>query len=480
MWMPDKQDEEDMEREFKGPIMLSGRKLTSQLHAVPLEVLDKIRAGKPLEGNEKQYVASSAESYAKALKKLLFTWQESLKIKCPDLLEADGRLHLRQFWSFRSPKFIGPCNIMQFLDEDSFDSRPATKRLALEAYNHLLDFVSKKLQSVDTFNLFLQPLTEEEQTWDHEKRQGKARKKIQELINDVRNTKYMMTIGNPHGRWEGEREGMNQMNKDNAKYFVGTTIPNPSEILPVWFNHPETKAMDKKLFDYAETGRTMSGSEILQMCKYLLTRFFCKQGMRTEIGRIIKWSDYSEAKQRSFAAFPYKQVQWDTSVDPRNPKVQQRIFNDENLYIREDPYKPDPNDPDDDMKNPVWDAVKGYCVVIRLHKTGYKFPAYIWFSLIDDARMACWEQVCSDYLNSIGKTKTIETPIFINSRGESLLASTTSLDLSDFARIVKIPAASVYMFRKMFTNFVYDSRSGKLANIISIFFKSTNVFFQPC
>ena len=59
----------------------------------------------------------------------------------------------------------------------------------------------------------------------------------------------MMTIGNPHGRWEGEREGMNQMNKDNAKYFVGTTIPNPSEIIPVWFNHPETKAMDKKLFE---------------------------------------------------------------------------------------------------------------------------------------------------------------------------------------------------------------------------------------
>ena len=68
------------------------------------------------------------------------------------------------------------------------------------------------------------------------------------------------------------------------------------------------------------------------------------------------------------------------------------------------------------------------------------------------------------------KKKTVATPMFINSAGESLLGSNHTLDLKDFARIVKISKATVYTFREMFTNFVYDSKSGKLANIISIFF----------
>ena len=468
-WKPNQEDEHDMEVEFKAHIILNGKKITSQRHAVPEEVLEKIKTGKPLEPNEKQYTASSASSYEQGLKKLLFVWQESLREKCPQLLSDDQRLHLRQFWSFRSPQFIKPTNIIPLLDDSpSFEGKPSMKRLALEAYFQLLDVVIRKLDSHETYDLFLQPVNDDEESWDNEKRRRKADKKINELMTEIRNKKDAMRAGNPHGRWEGEREGLNRLRKANETYFVGIKTPNPTEILPIWLNHPETKAFDQKLFDYADAGSAMSGPEIVQMSNYLATRLFCKQGMRTEIGKNLKWGDYLEAKQKGFAAFPHKQVHWDTSIDI-DPSIKHRL-NDENVYVREDPYKPDPYDPTDDMKNPVWDCIKGYCIVIHLHKTGYKFPCYVWFSLVDDARMVCWEKVCNDYMESIGKKKTVATPMFINSAGESLLGSHHTLDLKDFARIVKIPKATVYTFREMFTNFVYDSKSGKLANIISIFF----------
>ena len=55
-------------------------------------------------------------------------------------------------------------------------------------------------------------------------------------------------------------------------------------------------------------------------------------------------------------------------------------------YTRKNPHVADPNDPNDPRTQDDWDLTQGVVVKIALHKTGAKYPMYLWFS--------CFQLIC--------------------------------------------------------------------------------------
>ena len=91
----------------------------------------------PTESKDGKYVASTPRLYVNALIRLLGKLQKHLSDWQPESL-PDGRLHLRQFFAFRTPQFLYLPNIIDMLE--TFMS-PGVKGQALEGYIYLVKAV---------------------------------------------------------------------------------------------------------------------------------------------------------------------------------------------------------------------------------------------------------------------------------------------------------------------------------------------------
>lgn len=64
-----------------------------------------------------------------------------------------------------------------------------------------------------------------------------------------------------------------------------------------------------------------------------------------------------------------------------------------------------------------WQLLAGYAVRVDKHKTGAKYPCWIWLSQIDMAYMLCYEQIAYNYMEHEGIPITPETAFFIDGKG---------------------------------------------------------------
>ena len=161
------------------------------------------------------------------------------------------------------------------------------------------------------------------------------------------------------------------------------------------------------------------------------------------------------------------QVHLNPDIDPSKPSIQKKLHkgaDGRHIYVR-DPWSRDPDDPNDPFGDEeVLSVLKGVCVTIRFHKTGAKYPMYLFLSMIDNFYMQCVEEIVSNFLKTKNMKITSMTPMFISSNGGPFISGGKALKLDEFCDIVEIPRADHYLFRDMFTNDVYNNGNGKIFN----------------
>ena len=131
------------------------------------------------------------------------------------------------------------------------------------------------------------------------------------------------------------------------------------------------------------------------------------------------------------------------------------------IYVR-DPWSRDLNDPEDVMLDDnIWAISQGVCLELDMHKNGHVYKLYLWLNKIEEAYLLCYEEITANYLKvHLKRERTIDDPIFINTKGDSFVASQKRVDLVNFCIVTGLPKAIHYIFRKMYTDRVYSSKDG--------------------
>ena len=97
---------------------------------------------------------------------------------------------------------------------------------------------------------------------------------------------------------------------------------------------------------------------------------------------------------------------------------------------------------------------------------------YIYIDEINEFLGRCYHQV---RVELFGQPKSTDA-FFVSVEGHQLITNGRGIPLRMWDKITNYPGSTSYLFRDMFTNHVYDSKSGKLANIISIFLSLLMLF----
>ena len=460
-WIPDKRDQEDLKTYITRPTMKRSKKFTTLKSYIPEDVLEEIESTEGLKPKNRRFVSKTGRDYEYAFKKLLYIWQEYLRENDPDNLSSDQMLHIRQFFEFKSRTFLDPFNLLDLLE--SKVRSPNLKCKMYASYRYMLDQQYKAASDPAGKSLFCKAMTDEEKSWDADKLLAKGLKRRKDLLVDIRNVKSEMEYEKPMMKWKGEIEGNRKRKLDEEAYFEGKSLPDPSVIIPKWLNHETTKTMDRKIVQLAKDGTVVSGKMMNQITKHLIIKQDVKIGSRTEVWEKLTWGHYREGRQKGYSAFPHRQLHLHPDVDPRKvAKNMRKGKSGERIYVREDPWKEDVNDPGDHMSDKnIYQVLKGTCCTLRFHKTGHKQPAYVWFSLVDDFYIRCYEEIVANYLKSKGKKMDNDTPMFIDANCVNYVKEGKSVNLDEFCRICEIPSATMYLFRDLFVNTVYSFGSGK-------------------
>ena len=454
-WMPDSTDLEYLETYICNPVTLRCGVVTHLESTIPGHVMDKIRKKQPLAPEDRVHVAKTGKDYSYAWTKGMYILEQYFQENDPLNLSEDQHLHMRQFFEYGKRTFIKPINIVPLLNQKV---RSANMKMKIfEAYKCLLDQQFLHASTVGRIQ-FITPQTEEEKSWSESKMIEKGEKRQQKLLNEIRNLQKEMHVGKPFAVWRGACEENLKLKKDNEKYFAGQRLPNPEEILSKWIKDENTIKMEKLICEYAKNGTIVSGHMLNRITNYLISKFGMKIGARPEIFEKLCYSHLHEGQSKGPAAFPYKHCD-DPSIDTTNPEVAQRIMNEDNssLYVRKDPWSFDPLDSEDVMQQETtFQIMKGTCLTVKNHKTGKKYPYYVWLSQLDLFFLLRYEEICFNYTQHHGLEMNPSTPIFMNAQGKSYLGSRKGVDLSDFARIVGLPKCTMRMFRDLFSNTAYN------------------------
>ena len=458
-WEPDAQDLEDMKSAIIIPFAKKCGKVRKLKPDIPDDVMDDIGVGILPKGKNRKFVAKTPQDLEYALRKLLFVLESLTRKDFPDLL-INSHLHIRQFWAFKTEHFIPPQNIIHILEEH-FDYSPSLKEKMLNAYVGLLKEVCKRAGSTEGLAKFCTPVTPEEKSWSKEKMLCKGGKMQDQFISKVNNIIFLMKIDNPYGQYEGEREANHRKKVELQKEYEGRCVPNPMKVIPQWLNHHSTVEMDRKLMDYAQSKKVVSGKELEDFGTYLILLLESKGANRKDVWENLTWGEYLTGRRKKYAAHPHEPVHLNPDVDINDPEVRKNLTfgKDGNItYCRPDPWAPDPHDPLDPMKDEEkWLVLRGICVSVRFHKTGASTgDAYVWFSLLDDVRMLCYEQISRTYAESFGKAVSNDDVIFINAQFHSLAAN--GINFTQFCEVTDLPYLTTITFRKMMSEHAFDHK----------------------
>ena len=140
------------------------------------------------------------------------------------------------------------------------------------------------------------------------------------------------------------------------------------------------------------------------------------------------------------------------------------------IYVRRNPYVIDPQDPNDPRLREDWDYQHGIAVLIKHHKTGAKYPMWLWFSQVDVTYLQMYEEIAHNYCkanninwDAANNQRKLNSPFFIDGKGHASISFRCKpLDFSDFAAVAGIPYATSYIFRKMFAGLLMSQEDMNL------------------
>ena len=135
-------------------------KFTTLKSYIPEDVLKEMEITEELNPKSRRFVSTTDWDYVYAFQKLLYIWQEYLRKNDPDNLSSDQKIHIRQFFEFKSRTFLDPFIILDLLE--SKVRSPNLKCKMYASYRYMLDQQYKAACDPAGKSLFCTAMTDEE------------------------------------------------------------------------------------------------------------------------------------------------------------------------------------------------------------------------------------------------------------------------------------------------------------------------------
>ena len=250
-----------------------------------------------------------------------------------------------------------------------------------------------------------------------------------------------------------------------------------------FLNHPVTQELYRELLDLAKRGVAVAPNTMTRLTKELLCTLHLKNPHRQEIWGLFTRGHYIDAVTGGDAAFPF--------VDTSQARVEEgngQVVNTEwgEVYVR-DPHRADPGVARDPLgedarevqeENEPRNLRVGRCTTVNAHKTGRKYPAYVFFTLYDVVWLRAYEEIRKNFLDSIGQDPTDNSQaFFINAVGGSLITRNRGLDWTRYKGVSQYFRNKYYYFyyRFMMVNQCGPFKGHTARKIISDYVKKQNI-----
>ena len=398
-YVPDEKDEELIRKMLISPLLKSSTKWTTYGKGEQQVVKDMVEQGIiPSTKNTNAKLAAfsrTAGHYSLYFKVFLGLYQENLIDNNMGDSLFNGKLQIWQFLDFKGPHYIPlPQSVKQLLDKMDGGNQ---KKFAFGGILQFLDSVYEWLSTPEGFQVFKSTRTTKQMDLSDAEMSAVAEDEIIRRKTLISQTKEYINLNKPYGVFQGEVNFDAQRRRVFSEEFEGVKIPDPVEVIPKYLNHKKTKEMYSKMEQWADQGYIPTKKQMADLSKNFIKTIMCKNSHRVEVyGSAFTRALFFKAKADGLAAFPYQQVTG-SKLDINNPTVSNKIYSTmddgQQFYAREFPHQRDPNDPDDIMAGAEpgaseearqkWETFAGYTVKILLHKTGPRYPCWIYFSQID-------------------------------------------------------------------------------------------------
>jgi hypothetical protein len=467
-FVPDEEDTRLLSIMVVKPLLEQSTKWRSFHNDAPDSVKAMVMNGEIPTGKTKMAWANLAATpalYMSGLRVLLGKIQEELQEK-PDRISdklVNGRLHVWAFLAFNTEQHVTyPETIIQLIKK--IDS-PSIQKFAFAGYKTLLNSTITYLSSLEAKELFsirtvrLENMTEEEyqsKVKENMKQSRRDRVEEQTWIQQIVNN---MEKGKPWGQFRGDISWWAKAKAAYMEKFSGRQTPDASYITR-YLNHKISQDYFKKLVEMSANDTVPTGAEMVNISWGLLKRYHLKLPHRVEIWGKFLLEHWLALINGGDASFPYVLADPKTNhgLNLEDPQVRTNTFTQDKttLYVRSDPYSPDPADPNDPMADGKRDLLVGKAIKLDMgHKTS-KYPVYIWLSKWDVLYGRCYENLRNLFLISVGKDpEDLSLPFFVNSRGEQLVwRHGATMDLTDFSIINQCGRVTSHVARKMMSDYI--------------------------
>ena len=330
--------------------------------------------------------------------------------------------------------------------------RSSVRTHSLNGYYNLTDMVKIHLESSEGRNKF-----EDSTILDQVKRDKDKHKEAKEYFADVTMIDNRTKDRGYFTKWDSERKSEAKMRENYEKFGLGHVTYNPAEMIVKFGKSERLRSCFRKMVTLADA---ISGGEpvkiekgfIIEMNKLLPAKFMETQGIRPELLANLKRGEVAWAVTE--VANPNKPVHLDpkSNMDALKDRM---MGNDYMGRQEEDITGVDPLDPSPDQKSEFWEILKGYSIEAGPSKTGHKYKQFLWFNQYGKFHLDCYILITNEYLEDIGVTVNYDTPVFVNTKGESLTTGKCGFDLTAYREITGLLKAQAMMYRKTYSNTLF-------------------------
>ena len=457
----DEQDEVLLQEQIVAPLLKKSGLWQRYGHKAAADIVSMVRSGKtPKKKDKVQFClfSSTANSYLRGLKQLLGFYQHEVILAGMDNQLIEGQLKVRQFFSIKQPFFLElPHDIERLLDKMITGN---AKNCAFSGFMQLIDSLYRYCNNPQGQKLFL-TRTDEQIGLTEDEMKRVAKRERQEFKTELKQLKDDMTLEKPYGRHTGQKKTDTEDNRTFADKFENYRLPDPQVVIPKFLACEDTRSMYRELERLSVEKTVLAPTKMSSLSRRYCEVLISKMGIRQQcLGDGFSRAHYWEAVGSPPASFPYVPAK---GLDSSQKSVRDNCYLTEEgdgFYVRENPFDFDPNDPNDPRASESWQLQQGIAVKIQYHKTGAKYPVWLWFSQTEQFYLKMYEEVASNFLLARGlnvdktnpKLILNKTPFFISgSGGPVVYPHSQPLNFSGFAMVAGIPYASSHIFRRMFS-----------------------------
>jgi hypothetical protein len=327
-------------------------------------------------GKELADLATTPKLYTKGLKIFMGLYQAELVASHPESL-VDGSLHLWQFFDYKSAHHLElPQKIDHIIEQVA---QPNNKMFLFSGFRQLLDSLVQFLASTEAKELFMRR-TRLESTLSPEDMKEEARNKRTNEMKYLKETRELLGKGKPFGNFKGQRDLERNERETFREEFEGYEVPDASIAIPRYLSTNLTRKLFSDMVEWSSSKVVLNKKQMVDLSREFVKRLHVKNGHRVQIwGKFLR-GHYYDALLKGPARFPYLKAD----------STEGELFknrDDKEFRVLKDPHMVNMDNASKDQQE-EWDLLQGIAAKIEKHKTGLRYPCFLWFSTFDQVSQA--------------------------------------------------------------------------------------------